>query len=303
MGVVIAAVGTATPDGLRSHGARRLADTAIRACLDGSSYDARDIDVLVNAGVYRERGLGEPALAALVQQDVHANDCPPEPGVHGTFSFDIDNAACGVLTGVDIVRGLLASGTAGLGLVVASDSGANPVQARRMPYPEAGGAVLLARDDTEGGFVDVRSRTFPEYAELSEGYWTWVPGRRRRPGGPAGRNRLVVVERPGYRERAVDCAAGVVRDLLAANEVRASDLDLVVATPQPGFADPLADRIGVAHTVVVHVDEKSARAHSAQPVLALDTAMRTGVWDRARTVLFVSAGSGITITAALYRRA
>ena len=303
MGVVIASVGTATPDGLRSHGARRLADAAIRACLDGSSYDAPDIDVLVNAGVYRERGLGEPALAALVQQDVHANDHRPQPGSHGTFSFDIDNAACGVLTGVDIVRGLLESGTAALGLVVASDSGANPVQARRMPYREAGAAVLLERDDTDDGFVDVRSRTFPEYAELSEGYWAWMPRRRRRPGGRAGRNRLVVVERPGFRARAVDCAAVVARDLLAANGVAAADLDLLVASPQPGFADPLADRLGVAHTVVVHVDEKSARTHSAQPLLALDTAMRTGVWSRARTILFVSAGSGITVTAALYRRA
>jgi 3-oxoacyl-[acyl-carrier-protein] synthase-3 len=77
MGVVIAAVGTATPNRLRSHGARRLADAAIRTCLTRSPYDARDIDVLVNAGVYRERGLGEPALAALVQQDVHANDRTP----------------------------------------------------------------------------------------------------------------------------------------------------------------------------------------------------------------------------------
>jgi hypothetical protein len=29
--------------------------------------------------------------------------------------------------------------------------------------------------------------------------------------------------------------------------------------------------------------------------------MRIGEWSRARTVLFVSAGSGITIAAALYR--
>jgi 3-oxoacyl-[acyl-carrier-protein] synthase III len=301
MGVVIAAVGTAYPDNLLSHGARRLADAAVRDCLEHSPYRASDLDLLVNAGVYRERGLGEPALAALVQQDVHANDHSPQHGGHGTFSFDIDNGACGILTGVDLVRGLLCSGAARVGLVVASDSGANPVQARHMPYSEYGGAMVLDRDEVTEGFVDVRFRTFPEYAELAEGYWTWVPRRGRRPGRRAGRNKLLVVERPGFRERATVCAAEVVRDLLTANDVRVSDIDLLIATPQPRFATPLADVLGLPHTRLVHIDERAARSHSAQPVVAVATAMRNGDWARARTILFVSAGAGITVGAALYR--
>jgi 3-oxoacyl-[acyl-carrier-protein] synthase-3 len=301
MGVVIAAVGTATPDNLLSHGARRLADAAVRDCLEHSPYRAGDIDVLVNAGVYRERGLGEPALAALVQQDIHANDHSPRQGGHGTFSFDVDNAACGILTGVDLVRGLLLSGTARVGLVVASDSGANPVQARKMPYTEYGGAMVLDHDEVVEGFVDLRFRTFPEYSELVEGYWSWVPSRSRRPGRRGGRNKLFVVERPGFRERAAVCAADVAGELLEANGLRPSDIDLLIATPQPRFATPVADRLGIAHTRLVHVDERAARSHSAQPAVAVATAMRIGEWSRARTVLFVSAGSGITIAAALYR--
>jgi 3-oxoacyl-[acyl-carrier-protein] synthase-3 len=301
MGVVIAAVGTAHPDNLLAHGARRLADAAVRDCLEHSPYRASDLDLLVNVGVYRERGLGEPALAALVQQDVHANDRSPRLGGHGTFSFDIDNGACGILTGVDLVRGLLSSGTARVGLVVASDSGANPVQARQMPYTEYGGAMVLDRDEVTEGFVDVRFRTFPEYADLAEGYWSWVPRRGRRPARRAGRNRLFVVERPGFRERAAVCAADLARELLADNGVGPADVDLLVANPQPRFATPVADLLGLPHTRVVHVDERAARSHSAQPVVAVATAMRNGDWQRARTVLFVSAGAGITVGAALYR--
>jgi 3-oxoacyl-[acyl-carrier-protein] synthase-3 len=301
MGVVIAAVGTATPDGLRSHGARRLADAAVRDCLERSPYRASDLDVLVNVGVYREKGLGEPALAALVQQDVHANDRPMRDGGHGTFSFDIDNGACGVLTGVDVVRGLLTSGTARVALVVASDSGANAVQHRQMPYPEYGGALVLDFDETVEGFVDIRYRTFPEYAELCEGYWTWVPRSTRRPGRSAGRNRLYVAEREGFRERAAVCATEVARELLTTNGVAAADVDLLVATPQHRFASSVADSRGIAHTRVVHVDEVAARSHTAQPLAAVATAMRSGDWARAHTVLMVSAGSGITAAAALYQ--
>ena len=31
------------------------------------------MDMLINAGVYREDSMGEPALAALVQEDIGAN--------------------------------------------------------------------------------------------------------------------------------------------------------------------------------------------------------------------------------------
>ena len=71
--------------------------------------DADDIDLLVNAGIYRDRNLGEPALAAMIQEDIGANPEDPHAGAHGTFSFDIANGTCGVLTALQIVDGFLRS--------------------------------------------------------------------------------------------------------------------------------------------------------------------------------------------------
>jgi 3-oxoacyl-[acyl-carrier-protein] synthase III len=61
-------------------------------------HDPDEFDLLVNAGMYRDRNLGEPALAALIQDDIGANTEDPHAEAHGTFSFDVANGACGVLT-------------------------------------------------------------------------------------------------------------------------------------------------------------------------------------------------------------
>lgn len=299
MGAVVVGTAVAQPTWQPlTHGARRLADAALRDCLRRADYGPESLDLLINAGVYRERGLGEPALAALIQQDVGANPARDGAHRHGTFSFDIANGACGVLTGVDVLRGFLTSHAIHVGAVVASDSGPDPRHARALPRPEAGGALLLESDDSAIGFSPVRLRTFPEYAGLAEGYWEWTTGTRRRTHGA---NRLVVLEQPGFVARATECAADVVVGFLDDMAVRPKDVDLLIATPEPGFADRLADVVGIDAGRTLHVGERLGRMHSAQPIAAIDLARRTGRWSDARTVLLVSAGAGITIATALYR--
>jgi hypothetical protein len=45
--------------------------------------DAEKVDVLVNAGLYHDRNLGEPALAPLIQDDLGANRDDPHAGAVG----------------------------------------------------------------------------------------------------------------------------------------------------------------------------------------------------------------------------
>ena len=53
--------------------ARRLADDAARTCFSLAGCQPSDVDMLINVGVYREDSMGEPALAALIQEDIGAN--------------------------------------------------------------------------------------------------------------------------------------------------------------------------------------------------------------------------------------
>ena len=108
-------------------GALELADAAARSCLERANRTAEELDLLINAGVFHDKILSEPAFASLIQEDIGANLGPPAAAAgHGTFSFDVYNGACGLLTGIHLVDGMLASGTVELGMVVASDMDPEP---------------------------------------------------------------------------------------------------------------------------------------------------------------------------------
>ena len=116
-----------------------------------------ELDLLINAGVYHDKLMNEPALASLIQEDIEANPDRDPEAAHGTFSFDISNGACGLLTGIHLVDGLLASGTVHLGMVVASDTDPEPGVSEGFMFPPVGGAVLLSADDSRMGFTAFRS--------------------------------------------------------------------------------------------------------------------------------------------------
>jgi 3-oxoacyl-[acyl-carrier-protein] synthase III len=73
-----------TKGGWRSrHSALHLAVAAAKTCLQQAGRAPGDVDLLIIAGIYRDRNMGEPALAALIQQDIGANPEDPHDDVHG----------------------------------------------------------------------------------------------------------------------------------------------------------------------------------------------------------------------------
>jgi 3-oxoacyl-[acyl-carrier-protein] synthase III len=115
---------------------------------------------------------------------------------------------------------------------------------------------------------------------------------------PHGGNVLTVEIAESYATQAIDCAESTARQLSAANGLDLSQLDLLVATASvPGFADGLAKRLGVSLDRVASPSDDLAGAHTAAPAVALESVRLEG----GRTALFISAGAGITVVAALYR--
>lgn len=296
--------------GLRGKGAIKLADEAAQLCFERSGRKASELDFLVNVGIYREKNVGEPALASMIQEDIGANLEPPVRGGHGTFSFDVDNGGSGVLTAIHIIDGFLSSGSIDLGMVVASDT--DPARlsggTSGFPFQPAGGAILLSRGGSDGtGFSRFGFATFPEFAGLFETHVTWerTPVRRaiggRVPGVRPGRNVLHVHEREGYAARCAECGAVAVSQFLRAVGLRGIDIDLLVASPAPAsFADDLSRAIEVPADRVARAGESFERVHTAGPFAALQAAVRTGQLAQAHNVLFVTVGSGITVGVALY---
>jgi 3-oxoacyl-[acyl-carrier-protein] synthase-3 len=282
-------------------GALRLADDALTRCIEEAGREPGELDLLVNAGIYREKNLAEPALAAMIQEDIGANPGhPPREHEHGTFSFDIANGGAGVVTGFEIVDGLIASQTVELGAVVASDS--DPGNAEHFPFPAAAGAALLCSSDAGTGFLGFDSDTFPEFSALFESSLVWRPSRHVLPFSPGGENVLEMTCHDEFAFRAVDCAEVVLRRFLDTKGLGPGDVDLLVTSTFPRtFAADVARRLGIAPERLALPAEGLAGAHTAGVLASLEPALRSGKLSRARHVLFASVGAGITVAAALYR--
>jgi 3-oxoacyl-[acyl-carrier-protein] synthase-3 len=304
MGTRIAAVSALTGHGKRKSTARQLADAAARDCLTHAGRQPSEVGLLINTGVYREDSMGEPALAALVQEDIGANLGQSPATGHGTFSFDLINGTCGVTSAIQIANSMLSSGVIQLGAIVTSDVGPELQGRPAAPFRSAGGAMLLSWDDGIAGFTDFHTETFPEYHDLFASGLVWQDRRGRPvPRRTAGRSLMVIDERPGYQARLVDCAEDVTRRFLSRLGMDLGDIDLLVPAPcTAGFVDPLRVRLGVPGDRVAYVAEDLAGSYSAGPIAALQAAIRSGRLGEARNILILTAGAGITVAAALYRQ-
>jgi 3-oxoacyl-[acyl-carrier-protein] synthase-3 len=290
--------------GWRKVTARRLADAAARTCLARAGKEASDVDMLINAGVYREDSMGEPALATLIQEDIGANLGHPGAVGHGTFSFDAANGITGVLNAIHLQAGLLRSGVIKSGLIVTSDTHPGHEEAVSTLFRPIGGALLLGRDDSILGFTDFHFETFPEYEDLLVSGLVWRPRRGLGgPGAPAGQHQMIIDERPGYQARCVDCAEEATRRFLGRLGMRIDEIDLLVPAPAaPDILDPLRIRLGIPGDRIAFTTEDLVDAYSTGPIAALQAAIKSGRLAEARNTLLVAVGAGITVALALYRQ-
>ncbi len=296
MGARIEAVSALTSRGLRKPSARRLADAAARTCLAQAGREPDDIDMLINAGIYREDNMGEPALAAIVQEDIGANLGQPPIGGHGTFSFDLLNGTCGVISAIQVQAGMLRSGVIRLGAIVTSDVHPDLKDPRSAPFRPAGGALLLGWDDSIPGFTEFHSETFPEYEDLFVSGLVWQ-------GRPARQSQMVIDSKPGYHARLVDCAEEATHRFLRGLGMDISQIDLLVPTPSsPDFLDRLRARLGLPGDRVAYVAEDLEGCYTTGPIAALQEAIKSGRLGEARNTVMLAAGAGITVALALYRQ-
>jgi len=304
MGTRIEAASALTSRGLRKPTARRLADAATRTCLAQAGKEPGDVDMLINAGIYREDNMGEPALAALIQEDIRANLGQPPIGGRGTFSFDLLNGICGVISAIQLESGLLRSGVIRLGAIVASDVDPNLKNSRAAFLRPAGGAMLLGWDDSLAGFTDFYMETFPEYEDLFMSGLVWQERHGHRvPQRATGQHQMVIEEKPGYQARLADCAEEVTRRFLRRLGMGLDEIDLLVPAPSSAdFLDTLRARLGVPSDRVAYITEDLEGAYTTGPIAALQAAIRSGRLGEARNTLMLAAGAGITVALALYRQ-
>lgn len=288
MGTVIEQV-SLTDGGWRTHhSALRLAVNAAKHCLHEAGRNAHDVNLLINAGIYRDRNLAEPALAAMIQEDIGANPEDPHEQAHGTFSFDVSNGSCGVLTALQIVDGFLKSRAIDLALVVASDADPGHGMSEDFPFSPAGTALLCDWSDDARGVERIHWINIPDEGESFSATVGLLDGR----------NVLRFAESEKADELFAAAAAQAAEACLHASALTLDDIDAIVAAPaHSGFRAALSAHMGFSETQIIVAEDQ--RTHTASLAAAFDRAsaqIRPG-----GRVLLVAAGAGITAGAALYR--
>jgi 3-oxoacyl-[acyl-carrier-protein] synthase-3 len=302
MGAVIDAVAVSAPRRWRGNGSVALATRAARECLRLAGCDANQLDLLVNTGVYRDENICEPAMAPFIQRRVGANAKLPPLGARSTFSFDLVNGGCGFLSAVQAVDGFLRSGRIERGLVVTSDVNPLPRASEGMSFAPAGAALLLSSGAEDAGFTAFHFESFAKHAHLfgTRGWWTLDERKRRRlRRGPS--HALFMREDERLPIEAAASARQALAGLLDETGLRPGDFDLVLPSQFPaGFPAAFAEAAGIDASRVVDASAELGPVHTAGVAAALHTARRQGRFARARRVLFVAVGAGISVQLALY---
>jgi 3-oxoacyl-[acyl-carrier-protein] synthase-3 len=274
------------------HGAERLADHAVRDALAAAAIDPTDVDLLLNAGLFRDRMLGEPALAALIQEDVGANSEDPHGQGHGTFSFDVANGSAGVLNALQIADGFLQAGTIRRAVIVASDANPGHVAAPGFQYGPTGAAMVCGWNPSNRGITGIRWMTVPDAFARRDAVIRLEHGR----------NQLLVREDDAFAADAARCAAAVVAELLAEYSLRPDDVTSVAAAPfENGFIDELVAQTRIAPGRFVR-PAPTPRFHTAGLIASIARVTSREPAPGGERVLLVAAGAGISVGAALLFR-
>lgn len=286
MGTIIDRLGI-TQGGWRTrHSALQLAVSAANLCLHDARRDADDVDLLVNTGIYRDKNLAEPALAALIQEDIGANPEDPHGDTHGTFSFDISNGTCGILTGLQIVDGFLRSHTIRCALITASDADPGRGMSDHFPFSPVGAALLCRWTDDDYGLGRISWVNDPDDGE---NFQATV--------GSDSRNVLRFGESSVLDERLAATAAQAARNCISDSGLTLFDIDVIIAAPaRHGYRVALARHLGVPPERIVVADDE--KMHTASLAAAMQQALES-LPNGARAMV-LAAGAGITAGAALY---
>ncbi|WP_174187653.1 hypothetical protein [Nocardia barduliensis] len=272
-----------------------LAARAALACVQRSGVDLGRIGMLVNAGVFRDDNISEPAVSALIQKRIGLG-LTYEAQRAPAFSFDLMHGATGLLHALVTAEAFLTTGSVRYALLVAGDT--HPSTRRHVadfPYRASGAALLLGTSPTAGGFG--RLHASETTGPVDPTAWVDLAA-----AGADGRNAMCV--RAGA-EAPVDLATAAVRSCLDAEGLDSGDFAegnavLLAPVQDLGFRTRLADSLAIPSASVTSFEPSIGDPYTAAPVHAYLHALDAGLIDTARTVIFLAA-DGASAACLAYR--
>lgn len=281
-----------------------MSSRASRRCLENTGLDSSDIGLLINTGIYRHQNTGEPSIASLIQKKIIAYSSAMITRANksardrNTFSFDLNKGACGWLAGIEIIDGFIQTGDIRHGLVVTGDSDPFSGYSVNYRFDSAAGAIILSGSETQGGFSNFRTYSYPDFAEefISSTHFGAMKGKFGQ------RNILYVKQEITYLENCIGCAVGSLKKYLDETGLSMNEIDLIIPSQSPGgFVSGLRERTGLGDKIVEITNTRNKELHTAGPAFALKKSWDDNRFRSSKNILFLTAGSGISVSIVFYK--
>jgi 3-oxoacyl-[acyl-carrier-protein] synthase-3 len=261
-----------------------------KRCLENSVYKPSEVQLMISTGVFRDKHILEPALAAFVQDRLGIN-C--SFGGLKTFSFDLINSGCGMLNAIDIINRLTITGEKRIGMVVSSDVNPDKNPDPNYTYQESGVALIIDRSTNNSvGFGSITFKTF----DLYQKYYSAVVSIRKKYGN-------LYIRKNADLERAyLSCVGTVLDEVLKKEKITREDIDLVIPSQISGsFISGLEDALKFPGERILNVlDTTKGDTHTTSVFIGLDHAIKTGIIKPKQNIVLLSVGAGITVGGAVY---
>ncbi len=286
----IESIGVSYPrKGLSRSGSLKHATRAGRECFKASNYLPADVEVMINAGVNRDRHYAEPAFACFIQKNLNINI---EFQQRQTLSFDLQNGGCGMLNALHVLTTMMQSGTIRVGMAIASETNADRSPDPSYTVNESGAAVLLdITPVATEGFGSFIFRTFDEYSGL---YQSVVSLTRKN-------GRLLVRKKEELEETWLSLLPAVWEELLDSDHISRDEIDFLFPSQiSPEFVAGLSKTLDFPNEKIVNVFDRFGDTLTTSPILALQYTKEQGLIESDQKVAFLTVGSGLTIGATTY---
>lgn len=274
-----------------------LSKKTAELCFTESGLKPIDLDMLIFAGIYREDHIGEPSIASLLQKEIGAN---PEvfPLENRTFSFDVDTGGCSLVNAIQLVDGFISSGKISMGMVITGDSEPFRNLSESYNFISSSSSIILTYTTENIGFKSFKSYTYLEFRESFKSYIAWKNWKRK----SRKKNVLVIEQSESYLQECLDCSLKSLADFLIQNKLDIKDIDLIIPSQSPAGLPKLLEKELNISGIVVGVDSPYGEIHTSGPGFALNKAWENGKYQKARNIIFLSVGAGISNILAWYKK-
>jgi len=286
----IESVGVSLPrNGPWKRGSLGHAARAGSTCLGSSQYLPIDVEMLINAGVHRDRHYAEPAFAAYIQNKLGIN---VEFQRRQTASFDLQNGGCGMLSALHVLSTMMKSGAIRTGMAIASEVNTDKDPDPASAITSSGAAVMLDLSPApDHGFGNFLFRTFDHHHDLL----------RSTVALDVERGQLRIHRDEDFAPTCLSLLPEVWEQLLEIEQTDRDGIDLVIPSQcSADFIAGLPDTLGVSPDRIMNVFPLYGDTLTTSPILALHKAREENRIGPGTKAVFLAAGSGITIGMASY---